>query len=81
MPFSQRLAQSNTCKASYRYTADDVLNLLCLHRMEFQPGAGQALRMWIEAVKDQALKAVSCTYAFAKCKKSAFPRSTGLTPV
>jgi hypothetical protein len=49
--------------------------------MEFQPGAGLALRMWIEAVKDQALKAVSCTYAFAKCKKSAFPRSAGLTPV
>jgi hypothetical protein len=30
--------------------------------------------MWSEAMRDQAMKAVSCTYAFSKCKKSAFHR-------
>ena len=39
--------------------------------MEFQPSATAALKMWSEAIKDQAMKAVSCSYAFHMCKKSA----------
>ena len=62
---NQRLAQPNTC----------------LHRMALQPSVGSAVRMWSEAVKDKAMKAVSCVYALNKCKKSAFQRSAGLTPV
>lgn len=34
--------------------------------------------MWSEAVKDKAMKAVSCRYAFNILKKSALQHSTGL---
>lgn len=39
-------------------------------KVEFQPGAMSAMRMWRESLKDSALKVVSPTYAFNSIKKN-----------